>query len=175
VTAQEALVALWAAVRRTCERAFPPQTPLEVLVADPARRDALYRQLRGAVGQLRRVYGAALPERLAVLAQRTCRTGSDCHAVIGEGSGKLTVIRLALHADGRELGADEVLAALAEQVHAIASGAPTPAQRPVPTRGAAPAMVARRAEAEPVPSAAMPHIRVVDDDDPDADPLAIAG
>ncbi|MDP9352901.1 MAG: hypothetical protein M3P51_15375 [Chloroflexota bacterium] len=160
MTVQEALVALRAVLKRAFAYAFPAPVRIEVLVADPKRRAVLERQLRDGMVRLRRVYGENLPERLAVLARYSADAGGTCHSELGTGDARLTVIRLALGSGGRESGADEVLAALAEQVHAIASG-----------RALAPAII-RRPPAEPVPAGA-PAIRVLDD--PDADPLAMAG
>ncbi len=117
-----------------------------------------------------------MPARLAVLARHSSDEGGTCHSELGTGDARLTVIRLALGSGGQELGADEVLAALAEQAHAVAAGrvlAPLMVRRPPAERvhvGTARSPV--NAVAATGPTGA-PVIRVLDD--PDADPLAVAG
>ncbi len=171
------MTALW----RVWARVFPEPIPVEVLIADPKRRSVLTRQLRAGILRLRHVYGGNLPESLAVIARHS-ETGGASYSEFGEGDGRLTVIRLALVADGRELSVDEVLAALCEQVHAIASrGVAAPAiirrriQDPLTAGAVRPDAVnesAGTAGAAPVPTGS-PVIRVLDD--ADTDPLAKAG
>src|SRR5262245_39326690 len=74
--------ALRARAHRAARRAWRAlrcrHTPVEVLIADPARRRALERELRTSLARLERALGAPLPPEAAVLVQQVIP------AVVGE-------------------------------------------------------------------------------------------
>jgi len=118
---------LWHALRR-----WRRAVPVEVLIADHARRRALERELRRGLRRLQRALGAPLPDDLAVVVQQVIKT--DRHLAgccqIGQrpAGGRFALVRLALQVNGRRLGTDELLAALAEQCVGLAmreSGSPS--------------------------------------------------
>ena len=93
--------------------------PIEVLIADDTRRRALKRELASGVRRLQRIFGAALPTDVVVVAQQLIakdRQPAGCFQVGMRPDGsRYAVIRLALQANGKRLSTDEVLAALTEQ------------------------------------------------------------
>ncbi|MCW5880197.1 MAG: hypothetical protein KIS91_04590 [Anaerolineae bacterium] len=110
----------WQRVHQRCRR-----IPIEVLVADRARRRAVERDLRAGLKRLRRALGVALPQDTAIIVQHviaTERQVAGCYQV-GQRSdgGHFALIRLALQVNGRALARDELLAALAEQCIGIAT------------------------------------------------------
>ena len=93
--------------------------PIEVVIADDTRRRALKRELAGGVHRLQRIFGAALPTDVVVVAQQLIakdRQPAGCFQVgMRQDGSRYAVIRLALQANGKRLSIDEVLAALTEQ------------------------------------------------------------
>lgn len=118
---------LWHALRR-----WRRAVPVEVLIADDARRRALERELRRGLRRLQHALGAPLPDDLAVVVQQVIKTDrqlAGCYQ-IGQrpAGGRFALVRLALQVNGRRLGTDELLAALAEQCVGLAmreSGSPS--------------------------------------------------
>ena len=106
----------WQVACRACRR---QDIAIEVLSTDQQRRRSLERELRVAMRRLRRTLGAPPLDGLAIIAQHvlgTSRQLAGCtHLSQGADGATRALIRLALEVDGRALGADEVLAALAEQ------------------------------------------------------------
>jgi hypothetical protein len=106
-----------------------PGVPLEILVADRARRRRrLARQVRTGLRQLRHVLGESFPQHVTVIVQQvvcpatTSRQLAGCSQVGQRADGtRFAHVRLALQVDGHELHADEVLAALAEQCVGLAA------------------------------------------------------
>lgn len=98
--------------------------PVEVLIADHARRRALERELRAGLGRLQRALGAPLPDDLAVVVQQVIKTDRQlagcCQIGQRPAGGRFALVRLALQVDGRRLGTDELLSALAEQCVGLA-------------------------------------------------------
>ena len=98
--------------------------PVEVCIAERARRRVLERELRGALRRLQRALGASLPPGLAVVVQQvivTDRQLAGCCQVGRRRDGTaFALVRLALQANGRRHSTDELLAALAEQVIGLA-------------------------------------------------------
>jgi hypothetical protein len=118
--------------------------PIVVLLVDPRRRRAIERELRAGLRQLRPVLGDALEGDFAIVVQQTIP--ADPHLAgccqIGQrpDGARLTVLRLALRADGRTLGSDELLAVLAEQCVGLAAERSGPtALVPIELRSAEPA------------------------------------
>ncbi len=109
------------AARRTWRaiRQWRRPIPVEVLIADRARRRALERELRRGLARLRRVLGAPLPAELAVVVQQVIRTDrqlAGCYQLGQRPDGsRFALVRLALQVNGRRLTTDELLAVLAEQ------------------------------------------------------------
>lgn len=102
--------------------------PLEILVADRARRRRLARQIRTGLCQLRHVLGESFPQHVTVIVQQvvcpatTSRQLAGCSQVGQRADGtRFAHVRLALQVDGHDLHADEVLAALAEQCVGLAA------------------------------------------------------
>jgi hypothetical protein len=98
--------------------------PVEVFVADVARRRVLERELRHALRRLQRALGAPLPAGLAVVVQQVIvadRQLAGCYQVGRRRDGTaFALVRLALQANGRRHSTDDLLAALAEQVVGLA-------------------------------------------------------
>lgn len=92
--------------------------PVEVLVADGARRRALERELRRGLRRLRGALGAPLPVDLAVVVQQvlvTDRQLAGCYQLgLRPDGSRFALARLALQVNGRSLSTDELLAALAD-------------------------------------------------------------
>jgi hypothetical protein len=105
------------ALRRRCVR-------VEVLVADPARRRALEREVRGGLRRLEHVLGTPLPREAAVLVQQVLpgeRPLAGCFQTGLRPDGRRYArIRLALEVEGRPLSTDELLAILTEQCVGLA-------------------------------------------------------
>ena len=104
----------WRAIRR-----WRRPVPVEVLIADGARRRQLERELRRGLARLRRVLGVPLPAELAVVVQQVIRTDrqlAGCYHLGQRPDGRrFALVRLALQVNGRRLTTDELLAVLAEQ------------------------------------------------------------
>jgi hypothetical protein len=98
--------------------------PVEVFVADVARRRVLERELRHALRRLQRALGAPLPAGVAVVVQQvivTDRQLAGCYQVGRRPDGtQFALVRLALQANGRRHSTDDLLAALAEQCIGLA-------------------------------------------------------
>jgi hypothetical protein len=109
---------LWRALRGA------DPVPIVVLLVDPDRRRAVERELRAGLRQLRPVLGDAVAHDLAIVVQLAIpsnpRLAGCCHVGQRPDGGRRTLLRLALRADGRTLGSDELLAVLAEQCVAVA-------------------------------------------------------
>ena len=101
-----------------------PRPPVEVLLVDGRRRRAVARAVRAALDRLTGATGAPLPDGFAVVVQQTVHAGSAVAGCHHRGrradGGPLALVRLALRVDGRPVDRDELLAALAEQVVALA-------------------------------------------------------
>ena len=110
---------LWQALRR-----WRRSVPVEVLIADHARRRALERELRTGLCRLQRALGAQLLDDLAVVVQQVIQTDrqlAGCCQVGQRPAGRrFALIRLALQVNGRRLATDELLAVLAEQCIGLA-------------------------------------------------------
>ena len=93
--------------------------PVEVLITDRVRRRALERDLRRALTGLERAIGTPLPDGLGVIVQHAISTDRQlagcCHLGQHPDGSRLSLVRLALQANGRRLTTDELLAVLAEQ------------------------------------------------------------
>jgi len=109
----------WHAIRR-----WRRAVPVEVLIADVARRRALERELRRGLRRLQHALGAPLPDDLAVVVQQVIKTDRQlagcCQIGQRPAGGRFALVRLALQVNGRRLGTDELLAALAEQCIGLA-------------------------------------------------------
>ena len=109
--------------RRACQLAsrLSPfaRTRVEVMSTDPARRRALSRAVRSAIGQLRRAVPGAPRLTAVVVAEHVAVSGRQLAGgayVRRDADGtQSALLRLALSVDGRALSDDEVLAVLAEQ------------------------------------------------------------
>jgi hypothetical protein len=116
-----------AALRHAWRTHHADSVPIQVLLVDGRRRRAVERDLAAGLRRIRRALGRPLPDGLAVLVQDVLHGGSSagCHARGADADGRpLALVRLALRIDGRAVTRDELLAALAEQVLALAlSGA----------------------------------------------------
>lgn len=103
--------------RRT--RRWHQPVPVAVLIADPAGRRALERELRRGLARLQHVLGVPLPAGLAVVVQQVISTDrqlAGCYQLGQHLDGRpFALVRLALQVNGRRLVTDEVLAVLAEQ------------------------------------------------------------
>jgi hypothetical protein len=112
----------WRAFRRRRE------VRVEVLLTDRARGRAIQREVCDGLRRLRRVLGSALPSEMAVVVQQVVRAerplAGCCEVADRPDRGRFVVVRLALSVDGRRLGTDEVLAALADQCIALAKVRP---------------------------------------------------
>jgi hypothetical protein len=98
--------------------------PVQVLVAERRRRREVARELRAGLRQLRCLLGEHFPRELRVLVQETVvgdwpLSGSTRIVSRPDGS-RVVFVQVALRVGPRRLGADEVLAALAEQCVALA-------------------------------------------------------
>jgi hypothetical protein len=98
--------------------------PVQVLVAERRRRREVARELGAGLRQLRCLLGEHFPRDLRVLVQETVvcdRPLAGCARVVRRADGTRAVfVQLALRVGPRRLGADEVLAVLAEQCVALA-------------------------------------------------------
>lgn len=105
-------------IRRALHRWRHP-VAIEVLIADPARRRSLERNLRETVRRLDVLM--PLPDELPalVLVQQVIHTDTRLIGAVEEvhatGRRRINLIRLPLQVNGTRLSIDEVLAALAEQ------------------------------------------------------------
>ncbi len=104
--------------RRALSRVRCP-VPIEVLIADRAKRRNLERELRIGIRRLSRAVGAPFPAEAAVVVQQVLKPGrqlAGCYQLWQRPDGARCVLfRLALEVNGRHLATDELLAALAEQ------------------------------------------------------------
>jgi len=94
-----------------------PLIPVEVLVGNRQQQRALRRSLVHGVRRLCVLFGGDLPADLVVV-QEVLDVGKarGCHCTVRRPDGSsATVIRLALHVEGRRMTTDELLAALADQ------------------------------------------------------------
>ena len=93
--------------------------PVEVLIAERARRRTLEHDLRAALARLQRTVGSPHLMEVAVVAQHVVRTDRElagCYQTAWrQGGVRFALLRLALQVNGRELRTDELLAVLAEQ------------------------------------------------------------
>lgn len=92
---------------------------VEVLIVDRVKRRSLEVELRRGLRRLGRVVGIPYPIRAAVVVQQVLKTErqfAGCYQLWQSSNGARCVLfRLALQVNGRSLGPDELLAALAEQ------------------------------------------------------------
>lgn len=113
------LSGLWAAAHGQ-----PYCPPVEVLLAERARRRGVERHVRAALHRMRRALGPRFPSDAAVIVQQfvvTDRQLAGCYQISRHPDGtRIALIRLALQIDGRLLTTDELLAVLAEQCIALA-------------------------------------------------------
>jgi hypothetical protein len=104
----------WRVIRR-----WRRPVPVEVLIADRARRHELERELRRGLARLQRALGTPLPAELAVVVQQVITTDrqlAGCYHLGQRPDGRrFALVRLALQVNGRRLTTDELLAVLAEQ------------------------------------------------------------
>lgn len=104
--------------RRALYRLCHP-VPVEVLIVDRVRRRSLEVELRRGLRRLGRIVGIPYPTRAAVVVQQVLKTErqfAGCYQLWQRPDGARCVLfRLALEVNGRPLGPDELLAALAEQ------------------------------------------------------------
>ena len=113
------------AVERTL-RAFRrrPEATVEVLIADRVRARSIQREVRAGLRRLRRLLGPALLDDLSVGVQYPLDTDPQLasrHELLARRDGGYGVlVRLALSVDGREIGTDRVLAALANECIVLA-------------------------------------------------------
>jgi hypothetical protein len=152
-----ALVLRAAAALRRVRRALGRRGPrVEVLVADRGRARTLAREIRGTLRALRRGLGPALPDELVVVVQQVVRADRPlvgCYDVARRADGgRFVLVRVALSVGPRKLGTDEVLAALADQVIALAEVGP---REVVPLELAVAPVAATGAPAEPARPAAL--------------------
>jgi len=105
-----------------------PLIPVEVLVGNRQQQRALRRSLVHGVRRLRVLLGGDLPADLVVV-QEVLDAGKarGCHCTVRRPDGSsATVIRLALHVEGRRVTTDELLAALADQCLVLLARTPHP-------------------------------------------------
>src|SRR5688500_18164005 len=119
--AAAAIARAWRSLRR-------PRPRVEVLIADRARARALAGEVRAALRRLHRVLGPAMPDGIAVVVQQVVHaerplTGR-CEVAHRPDGRRFLLVRVALSVEARQLGTDEVLAALADQVVARAELGP---------------------------------------------------
>jgi len=124
------LVALGQTARRVghlVRSAIPrrrPAIPIQVVIADADRRKAVTRLLRDGLRQLEHLVAPTPLADAAILVQRSLGTDrplAGCCLVGTRADGaRHILVRLALQVNGHPLSADEVLAALAEQVIGLA-------------------------------------------------------
>ena len=104
--------------RQALDRLRRP-VPVEVLIADRAKRRAIERELRHCLSRLGRALGGPLLMESAVVVQQVLKTDrqlAGCYQLWQRPDGARRVLfRLALEVNGRPLGPDELLAVLAEQ------------------------------------------------------------
>jgi len=108
-------------------RQVPPLS-VEVLVGNRQQQRALRRSLVYGVRRLRVLLGGDLPADLVVV-QEVLDAGKvrSCHCTVRRPDGSsATVIRLALHVEGRRVTPDELLAALADQCLVLLARTPQP-------------------------------------------------
>ena len=117
-----ALSALRRAVRSYLDQRRP--VPMEVLVKKRTRRRSIERDLQSGLSRLRRTLGTQFPTGVAILVQQVITTDrqlAGCYQLARRrDGGDLTLIRLALQVDGRDLAMDEMLSVLAEQCIGLA-------------------------------------------------------
>ena len=110
----------WRAIRR-----WRRPVPVEILIADRAKRRRLERELRRGLRRLQRALGAPLPADLAIVVQQVIATErqlAGCYHLGQRPDGtRFALVRLALQVNGRRLSTDELLAALAEQCIGLAT------------------------------------------------------
>lgn len=115
-----AMTGAWRRLRR-----WRQPLPVEVLISDRTRRRVLERELRWALGRLRRGLGGPIPPELSVLVQQVIRTDrqlAGCYVLGQRADGsRFALVRLALQVDGHRLSTDELLAVLAEQLVGLAT------------------------------------------------------
>ena len=115
------------AVRRGWEalRYRYARVPMEILVADRARRRKIERELRTGLHQLQRILGERPLGDIAVVVQQVITTDrhlAGCCQIGKRPDGTPCALwRLALQVNGRPLSSDELLAVLAEQWIVLAS------------------------------------------------------
>lgn len=112
---------------RTAVRAYherPRSIPIEVLVADRARRRTIERDLHAGLRRLRHALGRQFPSGVAVVVQQvicTDRQLAGCYQLARRPDGvDLALVRLALQVGDRTLTTDELLSVLAEQCIGLA-------------------------------------------------------
>ena len=152
-----ALVLRAAATLRRARRALTRRRPrVEVLLTDRARARVIARELHATLSALRRALGPALPDELVVVVQQVVRADRPlvgCYEVARRpDGGRFVLVRVALSVGPRRLGNDEVLAAVADQVVALAE---IGTREVVPLELAAPPAAPAPAPAEPVRPAAL--------------------
>lgn len=98
--------------------------PIQVLVADRARRRTIERDLSTGLRRLRRALGEQFPTGVAVVVQQVIcvdRPLAGCYQMArSPGGTEFALVRLALQVDGRDLQTDELLSILAEQCIGLA-------------------------------------------------------
>ncbi len=108
-------------VRRGRRALYDLRHPIrvEVLIVDRVKRRNLEVELRRGLRRLGQVVGIPYPTRAAVVVQQVLKTDrqfAGCYQLWHHPDGARCVLfRLALEVNGRPLGPDELLAALAEQ------------------------------------------------------------
>lgn len=120
------------AFRHALHRYRKRRCPVEVLIAGRMRRRRLERALRHGLRRLEHALGEASSTEIAVIVQQVITTDrqlAGCYQTGLRPDGtRLTLIRLALEVDGRQLSIDELLAVLAEACIGVAThqrGGPT--------------------------------------------------
>jgi hypothetical protein len=148
------LIAGAAATLRRARRALTRRGPrVQVLMTDRARARAIRREVHAALRALRHALGPAVPDELVVVVQQVVRADRPlvgCYEVARRpDGGRFVLVRVALSVGPRKLGTDEVLAALADQVVALADVGP---REVVPLELAAPPAAAPSVAAPPEPA-----------------------
>ncbi len=149
----------WRAVRR-----WRRPVPVEILIADRAKRRLLERELRYGLRRLQRALGAPLPAELAVVVQQVIATErqlAGCYQLGQRPDGtRFALVRLALQVNGRRASTDELLAALAEQCVGLGHPGSASVLVPIDFEPAQPAQLAearRRSALRPDPLAPHPN------------------
>ncbi len=156
-------VAFVSRARRTICR-WRRRVPVEILIADRAKRRLLERELRYGLRRLQRALGAPLPAELAVVVQQVIATErqlAGCYQFGQRPDGtRFALVRLALQVNGRRASTDELLAALAEQCVGIATQGSASVLVPIdfePAQPAQPAEARRHSALRPDPLAPHPN------------------